>query len=324
MLKPSHAKLLSRRLRATLQNRLLTTTTASPPAKPHRSLLYVPASNVRAMNKARSLPADTIIFDLEDAVSPTQKQTARDNLCRQLSSSNDASDYRPRTLLVRINSLDTPWGEDDVKTITRTLPERCFDGIVIPKTQSARDVDELCKLLNNNNDDDTPPPRPIWAMVETPVGVLNAPAIARHENVTGLILGTQDLSAELNCRSRGGLTTALQSCVLAAKAHGITCVDGVYPSFRDDAGFKRDCLESRDWGFDGKSVIHPNQLAIANEVYAPREEEVVAARRLVEAFEAATARGEGVAVVDDVLVEELHVRSAKKVLEMVEVIAGRG
>lgn len=275
--------------------------------RPYRSALYIPGSKPRALDKARGLPVDAILFDLEDAVSPDEKVTARD----VLSSALAMGGYGGRARIVRINALDTPWGRDDAAA----LSDMGCDAVLLPKVNGPADVDALAALL---------PGLPVWAMMETPMGVLNAAAIAAHPMVEGFVLGTNDLAKDLRTRPGAGrapLMTALQTCLLAARAHGIVAIDGVYNAFKDDEGLRAECAQGRDMGFDGKSLIHPAQVAIANEAFAPSPEEIDLARRQIAAFEAAQAEGQGVAVVDGSIVENLHVATARATLARAEAIS---
>lgn len=275
-------------------------------ARPYRSVLYIPAANVRAMEKARGLPADAIIFDLEDAVAPGEKPAAREALATAL-----ADDYGPRARIVRINALATPWGGDDAR-FCATLPA---DAVLIPKVDGPADLDRGAALI---------PDTPLWAMMETPLGMLNAADIAAHPRLEGMVMGTNDLAKDLNSRFRADrlpMQAGLGLCLLAAKAHGKIIVDGVFNAFKDDDGLRVECEQGRDMGFDGKTLIHPAQLAIANQVFAPTDAEIDLARRQIDAFHAASAEGRGVAVVDGKIVENLHVETARKTLDRAEAIA---
>jgi (3S)-malyl-CoA thioesterase len=278
----------------------------SPTARPLRSVLYLPASRKRALEKARSLPADAIIFDLEDAVAPAEKAAARDMLSSELSTGG----FGARLRIVRINGLDTEWGADDA----RSVAGMACDAILLPKVDGPEQVVALRTLS---------PDLPVWAMMETPRGVLNALSIADAEGMEGFVLGTNDLAKEIGCQTGGGrdqMMTALQMALLAARAAGIVCVDGVYNAFKDDAGLKAECEQGRDLGMDGKTLIHPAQLAIANDVFAPTPDAVDLAKRQIDAFDAAIARGEAVAVVDGKIVENLHVAAARATLAKAEAI----
>lgn len=276
-------------------------------ARPYRSVLYIPAANGRALEKARALAADAIIFDLEDAVAPDQKPAAREQLAAALQ-----QDYGRRARILRINGLDTEWGEADARAFA-TAPG--VDAVLIPKVDGPEALDRVAALV---------PDRPLWAMMETPLGMLNAGAIAAHPRLEGMVMGTNDLAKELNSRPRADrlpMQAGLGLCLLAAHAHGRVIVDGVYNAFKDEAGLAAECEQGRDMGFDGKTLIHPAQLAIANRVFAPTEAEVALARRQIEGFEAAMAEGRGVAVVDGRIVENLHVATARRLIAQAEAIA---
>ena len=281
--------------------------------RPFRSVLYIPGSKARALEKATGLAADAIIFDLEDAVAIEEKANARKLLAESL----QALDYGTRARLVRINALSTEWGADDLDVIAATRPE----AILLPKVDEAAHVEALARLLDARPE--TAETR-IWAMMESPLGVLNAHSIACAPRMAGFIMGTNDLAKDMGARFRADrmpLLSALQLPLIAAKAAGIVAVDGVYNAFKDEDGLRAECEQGRDMGFDGKTLIHPAQLAIANAVFAPSEGEIDLARRQIAAFDAATARGEGVAVVDGKIVENLHIVTAKQVLAKAEAIA---
>ena len=273
-------------------------------ARPYRSVLYMPGSNGRALDKARGLPVDALIFDLEDAVAVEEKAAARTLLAEALTTGG----YGNRVRLVRVNGLDTDWGRDDLAAFSGVE----MDGLLIPKVNSAADLDRVAELA---------PDVPLWAMMESCRGVLNAAEIAAHERLAGMVMGTNDLAKELGSRARAAMQTSLQTCLLAARAYGVVCVDGVYNAFKDEDGLRAECIEGRDLGFDGKTLIHPAQLAIANEVFAPSEDEVELARRQIEAFRAAKAEGKGVAVVDGRIVENLHIVTATATLAKADAIA---
>jgi len=275
--------------------------------RPYRSVLYIPGSNRRALEKARGLPTDAIIFDLEDAVAPEEKPRARTLLAETLAMGG----YGTRARLVRINGLDTEWGGDDLAAFGGLN----IDGILLPKVNCAADLDAVAEAASGVA---------LWAMLETARGVLNAAEIAGHPRLAGMVMGTNDLARELGCRpgrERAPLQTALQTCLLAARAAGKPCIDGVYNAFRDEEGLRAECEQGRDLGFDGKTLIHPAQLAVANAVFAPSEEEVDLARRQIEAFEQAQAAGQGIAVVDGRIVENLHIVTARATLAKAKAIA---
>jgi (3S)-malyl-CoA thioesterase len=275
-------------------------------ARPYRSVLYIPAANARAMEKAQTLPADAIIFDLEDAVAPGEKPAARDALAAAL-----GNDYGPRARIVRINGLATDWGQDDAR-FCATL---AADAVLIPKVDSAADLDRVAALI---------PGTPLWAMMETPLGMLNAAEIAAHPRLEGMVMGTNDLAKELNSRFRPDrlpMQAGLGLCLLAAKAYGKVIVDGVFNAFKDEDGLRAECEQGRDMGFDGKTLIHPAQLSIANEAFAPTDAEIDLARRQIDAFQMAASDRKGVAVVDGRIVENLHVETARKTLDRAKAIA---
>ncbi|WP_111557422.1 HpcH/HpaI aldolase/citrate lyase family protein [Paracoccus sediminilitoris] len=278
-------------------------------ARPYRSVLYIPAANARAMDKACDLPADAIIFDLEDAVAPDQKSAARDGLGQAL-----AQDYGPRARILRINALATEWGRDDALACAGALAG-LVDAVLIPKVDSPADLDAVAELI---------PDTALWAMMETPLGMLNAAAIAAHPRLKGMVMGTNDLAKDLGTRFRADrlpMMAGLGMCLLAARAHGVTIVDGVFNAFKDEEGLRAECEQGRDMGFDGKTLIHPAQLAIANDAFAPTDAEIDLARRQIEAFDQATAQGKGVAVVDGRIVENLHVAAARATLDRADAIA---
>ena len=274
--------------------------------RPLRSMLYIPASKPRALDKARNLPADAIIFDIEDAVSVEEKETARDTLAAELATGG----YGERYKIVRINALDTAWGKADATAVNAMQP----DAILLPKVSSSAHLDTLADLTK----------APIWAMMETPAGMLNAAQIAAHPRLEGMVMGTNDLAKELQTRFRPDrlpLQTGLGLCLLAAKAHGRAIVDGVYNAFKDNDGLALECEQGRDMGFDGKTLIHPAQIDITNKVFSPSAEDIDLARRQIAAFEAAESTGQGVAVVDGRIVENLHVVTARDILAKAKAIA---
>jgi len=275
--------------------------------RPYRSVLYIPGSNARALDKARGLAADAIIFDLEDAVAPDAKDEARATLRAEL----DKGGYGNRAKLVRINGFDSPWGNADIQAFRNAD----IDGILLPKVNSAYDVETLAEMMSDVA---------IWAMMETASGVLNAKEIAAHPRLAGIVMGTNDLVKELGARpgpDRAEIQTALQMSVIAARADGVPIVDGVYNAFKDDEGLWNECDQGRRLGFDGKTLIHPAQIAIANEVFAPSAADLDLARRQIAAFEEAEAAGKGVAVVDGKIVENLHIVTAKALIAKAEAIA---
>lgn len=275
--------------------------------RPWRSVLYIPASKERALDKARGLAADAIIFDLEDAVAVEEKAAARATLAAALAQGG----FGNRAKIVRINGFDTPWGRDDAAAVA----QMAADAVLIPKVSSAADVEAVAQIV---------PGLPLWAMMETPRGILNAAEIAAHPRMQGFVLGTNDLAKDLGSRFRPDrlpMLAGLGLCLLAARAEGLVCIDGVYNAFKDDAGLAAECAQGRDMGFDGKTLIHPAQIEIANEAFAPSESEVDLARRQIAAFTAAEAEGLGVAVVDGRIVENLHIVTARQTLAKMAAIA---
>lgn len=269
--------------------------------RPYRSALYIPGANTRAMEKARALPCDAILFDLEDAVAPEDKPQARVDLRAQIA----AGGYGARALIVRINDLATPWGAQDAAAF-EDLP---LDGLLLPKVDGPDQIAALADMV----------PHPIWAMIETASGVLNAPAIA--EQARGLVMGTNDLLKDLTARpdaARSQIQYALQQTVLAARAHGIVALDGVCNAIHDTEQLRSEAQQGRDLGFHGKTLIHPAQLPIANQVFAPSADDVDAARRIIAAFEQTAG---GVAVLDGRIIESLHVDAARATLAAAEMIA---
>jgi len=276
---------------------------------PYRSVLYIPGSKERALEKAQTLPTDAIIFDLEDAVAPEAKAEARQTLAMALREGG----YGKRVKVVRINALTSEWGNEDV----RVLRDAGADIFLLPKVNTPTDVDSLADLLD--------PAMPIWVMMETPTCVFNAPEIAAHHRVTGLVTGTNDLTKDLGCRYRADrlpLMTALQRIVMAARAaRGVVAIDGVYNRFRDGDGLKTECEQGRDLGFDGKTLIHPLQIDVTNTAFAPTQFEIDLAERQIAAFEESHASGQGVAVVDGQIVENLHVVAAQRMLAKAQSIS---
>ena len=278
--------------------------------RPRRSVLFMPGSNTRALEKARTLAADVLVLDLEDAVAPEMKLEAR----TQVAAALRAGGYGHREIVVRVNALSTPWGRDDVAAAAAAGA----DAILLPKVEAAETVSAAVAALG--------PAPAVWCMLETPRGILHAAAIATNPRVTALVMGTSDLTKDLHARvtrERLPLVTSLQLCVLAARSAGITALDGVHLDLDDDAGFAAACRQAADFGFDGKTLIHPGQIALANEVFAPAAGEVDWARRVIAAHADALARGRGIAVLDGRVIENLHVDDARRVLALTEAIAER-
>lgn len=283
-------------------------------ARPRRSVIYMPSSNARALEKAKSLSADGLIFDLEDAVAPDAKIEARTAAVNAAQSGA----YGKREVLIRANGLDTTWGPDDVAAIASSGA----DGIVLPKVSDPNDVHHADKMLREAG---APDALTLWAMIETPAGVLSAANIvAANQRISGLIVGTADLAKDLHCAhptDRGPMQMALQTCVLAARANNLFVLDGVHVDLGDDQGFEAVCHQGKALGFDGKTLIHPKQIETANSVFGPSDDEIRHARRLVEAHKDALAAGKGITVVDGRLVESLHVREAERLIAAAELIS---
>jgi citrate lyase subunit beta/citryl-CoA lyase len=288
----------------------------SAPLRPRRSVLFVPGSNPRAMEKARELPADGLIFDLEDAVAPDMKAMARSGVAAALT----AGGYAPRELVVRVNPLEGAWGHADLAAAA-TLP---IDAILLPKVESAERVRLTLDLLDAFG---APPTLDVWCMIETPRGVLTAAEIAdASPRIAALVLGTSDLTKDLHARElrdRLPLMTALGLVLLAARAYGTAVLDGVHLALDDDESFAMACRQGRDLGFDGKTIIHPAQIAPANAAFSPTVEEVARAERIIAAYAEAEAAGKGAARIEGRLVEALHVEEARRILALAAAIVAQ-
>ncbi len=282
--------------------------------RPRRSVLYMPGSNTRAQEKAKTLPVDGIILDLEDATAPDAKVEAR-SIIRRTLEQRDA--YGGRELIVRVNGLDTPWGYEDLVAMATAGA----DAILLPKVDSADTVRRAVAVLEAHG---APAELAIWCMMETARGVLHAEEIAdSHPRVACLVMGTSDLARELHAEHtplRLPMLTSLGLCLLAARAAGLAILDGVHLDLQDMEGFEAACRQGRELGFDGKTLIHPKQIEPANRIFAPSEEEVARARRIIQAWNEAKAAGKGVVVVDGRLVENLHVVMAERTLALHEAI----
>jgi citrate lyase subunit beta / citryl-CoA lyase len=281
--------------------------------RPRRSLLFMPGVNQRALEKSRELAADGLIFDLEDAVAPDAKEAARDNVAAALKEGG----YGNRELVLRVNALDTEWGEADLVAAA----EMPLDAVLLSKVESAERVRETLARLGRAG---APPELAVWCMIETPRGVLSAAEIAGADpRVAVLVMGTSDLTKDLQAREapdRLPLLTSLQLVLLAARAHGLMALDGVHLDLSDEQRFREVCVQGRTLGFDGKTLIHPNQIAPANAAFAPSLEEVTQAKRIIAAHEAALAQGKGITVVDGRLIENLHVAAAQRTVALAEAI----
>jgi citrate lyase subunit beta / citryl-CoA lyase len=289
--------------------------------RPRRSVLYMPGSNARALDKAKSLPADALILDLEDAVAPEAKEGARKQVCDAVK----AGGYGHRELVIRINALDTPWGAADVVAAAAAAP----DAVLLPKPATGADIVRATEALAKAG---APEKTRLWAMIETPLAILNVADIAAASKRAGarlacLVMGTNDLvketRADLSVNRRPALYW-LSATVTAARAWRLDVLDGVYNNFRDADGLRRECVHGRRLGFDGKTLIHPTQVATANEVFAPPEDEVAFARKIIAAFDQPENRGKGVITVEGRMVELLHAEMARRTVAIAEAIARMG
>ena len=286
------------------------------PVRPRRSVLYMPGSNARALEKGRTLAADALILDLEDAVAPDAKLEAR----RQVCEAAGAGGYGQREIAIRVNGLTTQWGSDDLTAAAGTKA----NAILLPMVESADQVRKAELMMEAAG---APPSMALWCMMETPLGALRAEEIASASSrIAVLVMGTSDLAKDLHAahtRDRLPLLTGLSLCLLAARAHGLAIVDGVYLDLKDDEGFAHSCLQGRELGFDGKTLIHPKTIAGANRAFAPSAEDIEFSRRVIDAHAQAQAEGKGVVVVDGRLIENLHVESAQRLVALADAIAGR-
>lgn len=282
--------------------------------RPRRSVLYMPGSNARALEKARTLAADGLILDLEDAVAPDAKDVARTQVVEAVK----AGGYGGRELLVRVNGLNTPWFHADVAAAATSGA----DAILIPKVESADAVRQVEAIMDAAG---APATMAIWCMMETPRGILKAEEIAASTpRMGGFVMGTSDLAKDLHCAHtpmRLPMITSLGLCLLAARAYGLAVLDGVYLDLSDDAGFEASCVQGLELGFDGKTLIHPKTIDAANRVFAPSEKEIAWSQKIIAAHAEAAAEGKGVVVVDGKLVENLHVENAKRIVRLAEQIA---
>ena len=282
--------------------------------RPQRSILYVPGSNPRALDKARGLAADGLIIDLEDAVAPQAKESARKIVAEALTEGG----YGRRELVLRVNAIDTPWGHADLAAAA-AMP---LDAVLLPKVESAERVRLAVSLLEALG---APQRLTLWCMLETPLGILRAGEIAAASpRLSALVLGTSDLTKDLHAlptRDRLPLVTSLSLAVLAARAHDLVVLDGVHLDLADDEGFVAACRQGRELGFDGKTLIHPNQIPAANTAFAPTQEEIDWSRRIIAAHSEAATAGKGVVVVDGRLIENLHVEDARRLLALAGQIA---
>jgi citrate lyase subunit beta/citryl-CoA lyase len=310
------AKLFKSLIRLMLECQFINPVSMESPMaiRPRRSVLYMPASNQRALEKARGLAADTLILDLEDSVAPEAKTLARQQVVDAIAEGG----YGQRELVVRVNGLDTEWGEEDLKVIAHSGA----DAICLSKLESAAEIEEAIRILDRA---DAPADLGLWLMAETAHGILNINELATATaRTTVIMMGTSDLAKELRLRhsaDRLGMIHALSQCVMAARANNLDIIDGVFIDLNDEAGFRDHCDQGAALGFDGKSVIHPKQLAIANEVFSPSDAELERAGTVFSAWQEAEAQGQGVVLVDGKLVERLHVEEALRHHQIAQCIA---
>ena len=282
-------------------------------AHPRRSVLYMPGSNLRALEKGKTLPADALILDLEDSVAPDQKEAARGNVVDAVK----AGGYGHREIVIRVNSLNSPWGFEDIVAAATSGA----DAICIPKAESADAVRQVDAIMAMHG---APEGLGIWCMLETPRGIMRAEEIAgASPRLDCLVMGTSDLAKDLDCthtRERLPMITSLGWCMLAARAAGVAILDGVFLDLQDDEGFEYACRQGAELGFDGKTLIHPKTVAVANRAFTPNPNDVAWSRKIITAHAEAAAEGKGVVVVDGKLVENLHVESARRLVAMAEAI----
>jgi citrate lyase subunit beta / citryl-CoA lyase len=284
------------------------------PVRPRRSVLYMPGSNARALEKARTLPADGLIFDLEDAVAPEAKVTARQQVVGTLL----AGGYGKRERIVRVNALATPWGRDDLVAVAACGA----DAVLLPKVESGDMVRQAWAILTAHG---APERLAIWCMLETPRAFLRLEDIATaHPQVAALVLGTSDLAKELHAtvrRERLALLPSLGLALLVGRAYDLAVLDGVHLDLDDAEGFLYACQQAADMGCDGKTLIHPKTIALANDIFAPSPSDVEWSRRIIAAHAEATARGQGVVLVEGRLIENLHVENARRLVQLADTIA---
>jgi citrate lyase subunit beta/citryl-CoA lyase len=286
--------------------------------RPHRSVLFMPGTNARALDKARNLPSDGVILDLEDSVAPDAKPMARD----QIAAAVTARGFGRREIIIRINNLESPWWQDDLAMAAAARP----DGILVPKVSNPADVKMLEERLRALKAD---PAIGLWAMIETPLGVLSAQQIAAtaregDRRLAGFIMGPNDIARETRMRmmpGRAAMMPLFSHCILAARAFGIEILDGPYNDISDIAGFAKECAQGRDMGFDGKTLIHPGQIDAANAAYTPPADEVARARKIMGVFDLPENVSKGVVQLDGQMVERLHVEMAKRTIAIADAIA---
>jgi citrate lyase subunit beta/citryl-CoA lyase len=288
--------------------------------RPRRSVLYMPGSNARALEKAKTLPADGVILDLEDAVAPDAKETAR----RQVVEAVKAGGFGAREVIIRINGLDTPWAADDLAAAVTAAP----DAVLIPKIASFDQLEMIGRRLLDLKAD---PRMRVWAMIETPIAILSIQniAAAARDSETRLacfVMGTNDLAKETRARivpGRAPMLAWLMTCLVAARAYGVEILDGVYNNLSDTEGFARECAEAAELGFDGKTLIHPNQIEPCNAAFSPTTQEVEQARRIIAAFDLPENRDKGVVQLEGRMVERMHADMARRTVAIADAIAAR-
>lgn len=285
--------------------------------RPRRSVLFMPGINLRVLEKAKTLATDCVVMDLEDSVMPDEKATARAQVIDTL----ERGGYGARELIVRINELSTPWGHDDVKAVARSKAH-CM---VVPKVSSAQDVAELTQALD---DAGAPPELQLWAMIETPMGVLNVHEIAKAAKLPGarlsaLVIGSNDLAKETGAhltKDRLVMMGWMMTCLAAARAYGLTMLDAVYNDFRDLEGFAQECEQGKIMGMDGKSLIHPGQIEISNQAFSPNAEDIERAKEIIAVFELPENSDKGVVTLNGKMVERLHEEMAQRQVAMMAAI----
>lgn len=284
------------------------------PIKPLRSVLYMPASNPRVLEKAKTLPADAVVFDLEDAVAPDNKVEAREQAC----AATQAGGYGRRQVVIRTNGMDTPWGRDDLIAALKAGP----DAVLVPKISSGDEVVSISQAMTEAGAKNVK----LWVMMETPLAMLDAGAIAAASAQPGsrlacFVMGTNDLAKDTRARltpGRGAMVAWLSTCVAAARAYGLSILDGVYNDFGDDDGLAAECRQGLELGMDGKTLIHPRQIAICNDIFSPSAEEVAWARRIVAQFDRPENASVNVLSIEGKMVERLHADMARRVIALAD------
>ena len=289
--------------------------------RPRRSVLYMPGSNTRALEKAKTLPADGVILDLEDSVAPEAKQAAR----QQVADAVKAGGFGKREVFIRVNGVETPWHADDLSAAAHAAP----DAILVPKVSNA-DTLELIgrRLLDMGTDNKTR----VWAMIETPLAIFNILSIAAEASdsesrLSGFVMGTNDLAKDTRARlvpGRAPMLPWLTTCIAAARIYGVDILDGVYNDIGNADGFAQECQQGVELGFDGKTLIHPNQIEPCNNAFSPSPAEIEQARKMIAAFDLPENKGKGVVSIDGRMVERLHADMARRTVAIAEAVAGRG